>query len=65
MVLDISWYGSEAAKEAAEDMNLPYVRADLSISPFLRFLDKFLDYRNSSDVVIIFDDAKCKSTNSR
>lgn len=59
-MLDMSWYGSDFAKNAANDLNLPYVRVDVSISPFLKFLEKYLDYRNSSDVVIVFDDSQCK-----
>lgn len=37
-------------------MNVPYVRIDLSIGPFLKVLDKYLDERNCTDVALIFDD---------
>lgn len=35
-MLDISWYGSDFTKDAANDLNVPYVRVDVSISPFLK-----------------------------
>lgn len=42
------------------DTQIPYVKIDLSISPSLNLLDKFLEFRTFSDIAIIFGDTNCK-----
>ncbi|KAF7269745.1 hypothetical protein GWI33_017263 [Rhynchophorus ferrugineus] len=54
-LVDFTWSGTETAKELANDVNIPYIHADISISPYLLFLDSYLDRRNSTDVLIVFD----------
>ncbi|XP_017782140.1 PREDICTED: ionotropic receptor 25a [Nicrophorus vespilloides] len=58
IILDISITGYEVIKDIADEMNVPYVKLDLSISPILRLLDKYLDARNSTDVALVFEDPK-------
>nr|CAH7732582.1 unnamed protein product [Callosobruchus chinensis] len=55
--LDLTWGGNEEAKELSNTLSLPYIRIDVSISPFLEFLDKFLDVRNATDVALVFSDS--------
>lgn len=60
LLLDISWSGNELVKELAAVMNVPYIQLDVSISPWLLLLDKYLQVRNASDVVLIFDSPQSK-----
>ncbi|KAL1516519.1 hypothetical protein ABEB36_000426 [Hypothenemus hampei] len=55
LILDFSWTGSEVAQEMVANLSLPYLHADVSIAPFLTLLDAYLDKRNSTDVLVIFD----------
>ncbi|XP_030750371.1 ionotropic receptor 25a [Sitophilus oryzae] len=54
-LLDFTWSGTETALEIANDINIPYIHVDISIAPFLIFLDAYLDSRNSTDVLVVFD----------
>ncbi|KAF5290625.1 hypothetical protein FQR65_LT01915 [Abscondita terminalis] len=58
IVIDATWVGNEQSKKICEELHAPYFRLDLSISPFLDLLDKYLNLMNSSDVVVIFDNPK-------
>ncbi|KAF5281024.1 hypothetical protein FQA39_LY05229 [Lamprigera yunnana] len=58
VIIDVTWTGNEQVKSVSDELYVPYLRVDLSISPVLDLLDKYLTLRNSSDVVVIFDDAK-------
>nr|QBB73019.1 ionotropic receptor [Protaetia brevitarsis] len=58
ILIDITWTGSDDVNEICKDMNVPYIRIDVSISPFLKLLDKYLDERNCTDVALIFDDPR-------
>lgn len=53
--MDITWLGNEEVQGIIKDVNIPYIRIDLSISPFLKLLDKYLDQRNCTDVALIFN----------
>ncbi|KAJ8936674.1 hypothetical protein NQ318_023141 [Aromia moschata] len=55
IMVDVTWSSSDAAKTLSEDVGIPYIKIDASISPVLKFLDKYLDLRNSTDVSLIFD----------
>ncbi|XP_044745802.1 ionotropic receptor 25a [Coccinella septempunctata] len=57
LIIDVTWSGISEVGVLAKKLYVPYLRLDLSISPFLVSLDEYLDYRNSTDVVLIFDDA--------
>ncbi|KAG5868015.1 hypothetical protein JTB14_037908 [Gonioctena quinquepunctata] len=57
MILDVTWSGRDAARALSLEKSVPYVRIDMSMSPFLKLLERYLDFRNSTDVVLIFDDA--------
>ncbi|KAL3274820.1 hypothetical protein HHI36_019603 [Cryptolaemus montrouzieri] len=57
IIIDVTWTGMDAVEELSMKIQLPYIRLDLTISPFLTLLDEYLDFRNSTDVLIIFDDA--------
>lgn len=59
-IIDITWSGNEEAQKIVNDMNVPYFKLDISMSPFLILLDAFLDFRNSTDVSLIFDDPGSK-----
>jgi uncharacterized protein (UPF0210 family) len=58
--VDLTWSGSDQAEKVAQDVGIPYVRIDISISPSLRLLDQYLEHRNSTDVTLIFDDPSSK-----
>lgn len=60
MIIDVTWPGNEEVEQIASDVDIPYIRIDISISPQLSFLDKFLEYKNSTDVTVIFDSADSK-----
>lgn len=60
LILDFTWSGNEAAQELVNNMSLPYLHIDVSIAPFLVLLDSYLDSRNSTDVLVIFDKEDCK-----
>lgn len=60
LILDFTWSGNEMAQELVKNMSLPYLHVDVSISPFLVLLDSYLDSRNSTDVLVIFDKEECK-----
>ena len=55
LIIDLTWSGNEEAEKVAVETGIPYVKIDVSISPSLLLLDKFLEYRNSTDVTLIFD----------
>ncbi|XP_044270028.1 ionotropic receptor 25a [Tribolium madens] len=55
IIIDLTWTGNEQAEKVALDVGILYVKIDISISPALLLLDKFLEYRNSTDVTLIFD----------
>ncbi|XP_023311227.1 ionotropic receptor 25a [Anoplophora glabripennis] len=55
LILDITWSSNDVARNLASDVGIPYVEVDVSISPALLLLDKYLDFRNSTDVSLIFD----------
>lgn len=59
-IVDLTWSGSDQAEKVAQDVGIPYVRIDISISPSLRLLDQYLEHRNSTDVTLIFDDPSSK-----
>ncbi|RZC33968.1 glutamate receptor ionotropic, kainate 2, partial [Asbolus verrucosus] len=44
------------AEKVAADVGIMYLQVDVSISPSLMLLDKYLEFRNSTDVTLIFDD---------
>ncbi|KAJ8965569.1 hypothetical protein NQ314_004028 [Rhamnusium bicolor] len=58
IILDITCSPGETARSLSMDVGIPYIKVDVSISPFLLFLDKYLDFRNSTDVSLIFDNPK-------
>lgn len=60
LIVDLSLYENEMIKNVTDNVNVPYVKIDLSISPILNFLDVILDYRNSTDVAVIFGDGSCR-----
>lgn len=60
LLLDFTWSGNEDAQDLADNMSLPYLHVDVSIGPFLVLLDSYLDSRNSTDILIIFDKEECK-----
>ncbi|KAF2897577.1 hypothetical protein ILUMI_08598, partial [Ignelater luminosus] len=57
-VVDVTWLGNEGAQSITANLNVPYIRIDLSISPALNLLDKYLNLRNITDVVVIFENAR-------
>lgn len=59
-VIDLTWSGAEKIAEFMRESRIPYERIDVSISPILTLLDKFLDLRQASDVALIFDDERRK-----
>lgn len=59
-VIDIRWGNKKLPSNFSEMLGVPYIKLDLSISYVLRFLEAFLEYRNSTDVLLIFDGSKCK-----
>lgn len=59
-VIDVTWIGNEEAHNITTYLNVPYIRIDLSISSTLSLLDKYLNLRNFTDVVVIFEDSRCK-----
>ncbi|KAJ8982868.1 hypothetical protein NQ317_006418 [Molorchus minor] len=56
MMLDLTWSSNDLITDLSLEIGIPYVKVDVSISPFLILLDKYLDLRNSTDVTLIFDD---------
>ncbi|XP_045462047.1 ionotropic receptor 25a [Harmonia axyridis] len=56
LILDITWSGMSNIEALSKKLNVPYLRLDLSLNPFLVLLDEYLDFRNSTDVVLIFED---------
>nr|AVH87289.1 ionotropic receptor 1 [Holotrichia parallela] len=58
LVIDVTWISSKHISELAKEMNVPYLKVDISMSPFLDILDKYLDQRNCTDVALIFSDPK-------
>ncbi|KAH1010063.1 hypothetical protein HUJ05_004423, partial [Dendroctonus ponderosae] len=55
LILDFAWSGTEVAQDLTSNMSLPYLHVDVSVAPFLVLLDSYLDSRNSTDVVVVFD----------
>ncbi|XP_066148112.1 ionotropic receptor 25a [Euwallacea fornicatus] len=55
LILDFTWSGNEVVQDLVNNMSLPYLHIDVSIAPFLILLDSYLDSRNSTDILIIFD----------
>lgn len=55
IMIDLTWTGNEQAEKVALETGIPYIKIDISISPALLLLDKFLEFRNSTDVTLIFD----------
>lgn len=60
MIIDVTWSGISEIELLSKKTNVPYIRLDVSLNPFLILLDEYLDLRNSTDVVLIFDDVTCK-----
>ncbi|CAG9763323.1 unnamed protein product [Ceutorhynchus assimilis] len=56
LILDFTWSGNEVMQELADNRSYPYLHIDVSVAPFLMLLDSYLDKRNSSDILAIFDD---------
>nr|XP_023029499.1 ionotropic receptor 25a [Leptinotarsa decemlineata] len=57
LIVDLTWTGNELARALSRDKGLFYVRIDLSISPFLDILRKYMEMRNATDVTIILGDS--------
>ncbi|XP_066256016.1 ionotropic receptor 25a [Euwallacea similis] len=55
LILDFTWSGNEVVQDLVSNMSLPYIHIDVSIAAFLILLDSYLDNRNSTDILIIFD----------
>lgn len=60
LILDFAWSGNEVAQDLTSNLSLPYLHVDVSVAPFLLLLDSYLDSRNSTDVVVIFDKEECE-----
>nr|ALR72538.1 ionotropic receptor 8a [Colaphellus bowringi] len=56
MILDLTWTGNDLARTVSMEMDVPYLRIDVSLSPFFDLLHEYLNFRNSTDVALIFDD---------
>lgn len=56
--MDVSDSSSEALKQFTEENGLLYSKIEIGIIPALRLFDKYLDLRNSTDTVIIFEDIR-------
>nr|WJJ63357.1 ionotropic receptor 8a [Pachyrhinus yasumatsui] len=55
LLMDFTWSGNEMAEQIVNNMSIPYIHVDVSIAPYLVLLDAYLDSRNSTDVLLIFD----------
>lgn len=60
IIVDVTYYRNEFVNNVTNNLNIPYVKIDVSIGPILQFLDALLDIRNCTDVAIIFDKYFCK-----
>ncbi|XP_075215224.1 uncharacterized protein LOC142321117 [Lycorma delicatula] len=56
LILDFSWTGWKLVKLLSQAAGVPYIRAGVSIHPFLRVVDDTLTtLRNATDAVLIFE----------
>lgn len=62
ILLDMTWSTWGWFKDIAKKSLLPYLKIDVTLKTFVDVTDETLKtLRNASDVVLIFDDEKCKS----
>ncbi|XP_058818724.1 uncharacterized protein LOC131681746 [Topomyia yanbarensis] len=58
LLLDFTWTDSNKIMTAADNLNIPYIHADVSSQTFLKIMENYLRARGANDVVYIFDSAQ-------
>ncbi|KAL0280963.1 UNVERIFIED_CONTAM: hypothetical protein PYX00_002104 [Menopon gallinae] len=54
-ILDLTWSGWFRGKELAQSVGIPFLRVDVTISPFVKIFNDFLTFRNGTDAALIFE----------
>ena len=58
VILDLTWTGWTRINDLAKSSGIDYVRAEITIAPFVRAMDAFISKRQGNDAALIFNSDK-------